>query len=209
MPASNVCTTQEAANILGVSVSTIQQLVEAGKIEAWKTKGGHRRIPMAAVQAYKNAPAETTQVSKMSSGLAANADSAPPPLTILVIEDNRMQRELYQHAFASWDLNLQTAFCDNGYKALVEITRKKPHVVIADILMDGMDGYEVVKTLLSYPELSAINIAIATSLDIAQLQARGGVPVGVAYFHKPVNLDEIRGFLKACSAQRTRPLFQV
>ncbi len=51
-----VCTTQQAAEILGISVSSVQQLVEAGVIEAWKTKGGHRRIPRQAVLDYKTAP---------------------------------------------------------------------------------------------------------------------------------------------------------
>ena len=52
-PVEEVCTTQRAAEILGISVSSVQQLVEAGVITAWKTKGGHRRIPLAAVLRYK------------------------------------------------------------------------------------------------------------------------------------------------------------
>ena len=53
MSSKEVCTTQKAAEILGISVTSVQQLVELGMIEAWKTQGGHRRIPLAAVVAYK------------------------------------------------------------------------------------------------------------------------------------------------------------
>ena len=36
------------------------------------------------------------------------------------------------------------------------------------------------------------------------LAARGGVPPGVVFFAKPVNYDELRGYLRACCAARTR-----
>ena len=49
-----VCTTQVAAQMLGISVSLVQQLVETGVLDAWKTQGGHRRIPLKAVLDYKN-----------------------------------------------------------------------------------------------------------------------------------------------------------
>ncbi|MDP3350435.1 MAG: helix-turn-helix domain-containing protein [Hydrogenophaga sp.] len=39
---------------MGLSVGTIQALVEKGELEAWKTKGGHRRIAMAAIRAFQD-----------------------------------------------------------------------------------------------------------------------------------------------------------
>ena len=38
------CTTSEAAEILSISVGTVQLWVDTGLLEAWKTPGGHRRI---------------------------------------------------------------------------------------------------------------------------------------------------------------------
>jgi excisionase family DNA binding protein len=43
-------TTREAAEALGVAVRTVQLWVEAGVLTAWKTAGGHRRIPRAALE---------------------------------------------------------------------------------------------------------------------------------------------------------------
>ena len=40
------CGTTEAARILGLSVGTVQSLVERQELMAWKTRGGHRRIAM-------------------------------------------------------------------------------------------------------------------------------------------------------------------
>jgi excisionase family DNA binding protein len=189
-----VCTTQRAAELLGISVSTVQQLVEAGEIEAWKTKGGHRRIPLTAVMAYK---------------LQAGTELMParPPAeagaAILIVEDNPMQRQLYQKQIGSWELGATLGFCDNGYQALLEVARRQPDILLVDIMMEGMDGYELINTLAD-SHLRPMHIAILSGLDRAALQQRGGVPRGVVFFQKPVNYDELRGYLRACCAQVAR-----
>lgn len=47
---AEIVTTKQAADMLGVAVSTVQKWVELGKLTSWKTPGGHRRIPVAAVK---------------------------------------------------------------------------------------------------------------------------------------------------------------
>jgi excisionase family DNA binding protein len=196
MTTTEVCTTQEAAQILGISVTSVQQLVESGVIEAWKTKGGHRRIPLAAVEAYKASPnAPQVPLDRPAPGKKTS---------ILVVEDNKLQRDIYAKKIASWNLPATTTFCENGYQALVEIAINKPDIVLADIVMDGIDGYEVISTILSYPSLSDTNIAILSSLAPEELDARGGIPEGVVFFRKPVNYDELSGYLRACCAQKAR-----
>jgi CheY-like chemotaxis protein len=174
----------------------VQQLVEAGVIEAWKTQGGHRRIPLRAVLAYKAAP-----------GMAAGGAARLPannggPATILVVEDNPLQRAVYERQIASWQLAANLTFCENGYQALLEIARRQPDILLTDIVMDGIDGYELVKTIVSDPQLADINIAILSALSEDDLARRGGVPPSVVFFSKPVNFDELRGYLKACCARR-------
>lgn len=195
--ADQVCTTQRAAEILGISVSSVQQLVEAGVIEAWKTRGGHRRIPLQAVLRYKASPPTPAP---------ALATAAPRGgvATVLVVEDNPMQRALYERQFAAWGLPLSLIFCENGYQALMEIARRQPHILLADIVMDGIDGYEVVKTILADPQLARMHIAMLSGLSSEDLARRGGVPPGVVFFAKPVNYDELRGYMRACCAQLVR-----
>jgi excisionase family DNA binding protein len=198
--ADEVCTTQRAAEILGISVSSVQQLVEAGVIEAWKTKGGHRRIPLAAVMAYKAQPGAA--LAPAAAALPARPASAVA--SILVVEDNPMQRTLYQRHLDAWQLPASVTFCENGYQALLEIARRQPDILLADIVMDGIDGYEVINTIVGDAQLRPMHIAILSGLDQAALAARGGVPPGVVFFSKPVNYDELRGYLRACCAQHER-----
>lgn len=199
--ADQVCTTQRAAEILGISVSSVQQLVESGAMEAWKTRGGHRRIPLAAVLAYKS----------QTQGLSPQAAPAHQPVqpqrslaTILVVEDNPMQRTLYQRHLAAWNLPADVVFCENGYQALLEIARRQPDIILTDIVMEGIDGYELLNTIVSDAQLRPMHIAILSALEQADVEARGGLPVGAVFFSKPVNYDELRGYLRACCAHFLR-----
>lgn len=191
-----ICTTQEAAKLLGISVSYVQQLVESGAIDAWKTKGGHRRIPIASVHAYRAAQ-----------GRAFDSDTArgaPKRASILVVEDNDMQRAIYEKKIASWNLPADLRFCTNGYQALIEIASRTPNILLTDIEMDGIDGFEVINAILDYPALANMNIAILSGVTPAKLAVRGGVPDDVIFFSKPVNYDELHGYLRACCAQVLR-----
>lgn len=195
---SEVCTTQEAAKLLGISVTSVQQLVETGAIRAWKTKGGHRRIPRSAVLAYK------AKAGHAQETLEAGAAPSDDLTRILVVEDNELQRGIYQRQISSWNLNAEVRYCTNGYQALMEIARHRPDVVLADIMMEGIDGYEMVNTVLAYPDLADLNIAILSGMPSDALQERGGIPAGVVFFSKPINYDELRGYLRACCAQKAR-----
>ena len=189
----DVCTTQKAAQVLGISVTSVQQLVESGVIDAWKTKGGHRRIPLAALYAYKSK-------AGISTGLSTSDKNA----TIMIIEDDPIQREIYATQFANWNLPADLMLFENGYQALIAIARTRPEVLLADIVMQGIDGYEVIQTILGYPDLVEINIAILSGLMPEELEKRGGIPEGVVFFSKPINYDELRGYLRACCARKAR-----
>lgn len=206
--AEAVCTTQEAAKVLGISVTSVQQLVETGVLQAWKTRGGHRRIPVAAVQAFKSvsrsAPQSTLSQVASTPSQVASAPAQDQRIGVLVVEDNPIQRAIYQKQLSLLDAALEVTFCENGYHALIEIARRLPDILLVDIVMDGIDGYEVINTIMAYPELADIHIAIITSLSADALVLRGGIPAGVVYFQKPVNYDELRGYLRACCAHKLR-----
>lgn len=55
----DVCSTREAADLLGVSLKTIQLWVDAGVLDAWKTVGGHRRVSLKSVRRAKQERAQS------------------------------------------------------------------------------------------------------------------------------------------------------
>lgn len=192
----DVCTTREAARLLGISVTTVQQMVESGQLEAWKTGGGHRRIPLRAVQDLLG------QQERVEERRLVRPEDLR--LRVLVVEDDELMRELITRQLGRWSLPLDVTMCASGYEALIEISRQPTDIVFADLMMKGIDGYEVIQTILRQKDLASVRLAILSGIDDQALAARGGVPPGVTFFRKPVNFDELKGFVRACLADAQR-----
>ncbi|NLZ11511.1 MAG: excisionase family DNA-binding protein [Alcaligenaceae bacterium] len=193
-----IYTTQQVAERLGISVSTVQQLVESGVISGWKTQGGHRRIPESALEHFLSR-------HHTSVGTRSFVESDPATRSsLLVLEDDLVQQTLYRGRISNWQLPLDLTFCTNGYDALIEVAMKQPDILLLDIMMDGIDGYEVLKALTSRPNFRLSHIAVLTNLSETEVDARGGLPAGVLYMSKPINFDELRGYLRGCCAAKTR-----
>ena len=75
-------TTREAASLLGVALRTVQLWVEAGKLSAWKTRGGHRRIPRQAVESLRQQRDVSGTIEPSAEQRTASA--AAQPLHVLV-----------------------------------------------------------------------------------------------------------------------------
>ncbi|MEM7159585.1 MAG: response regulator [Myxococcota bacterium] len=83
--------------------------------------------------------------------------------TILVVDDNRANRELLERRLARDGYAAITA--DNGVEALRVVRSQRIDVVLLDIMMPVMDGYETLERLKSDPELRHLPVIMLTSLD--------------------------------------------
>ncbi|MBK7900482.1 MAG: response regulator [Azonexus sp.] len=186
-------TTRQVAARLGVSLGTVQQMVESGALEAWKTAGGHRRILANSVESY---------IARTHP--ATRADNAERPLDILIAEDDPLQRKLYETTLASWQFPLRVRLVDNGFDGLVEVGRAVPDILIADLVMPAMDGFEMVRRLRERSELATMDILVVSSLSDAEIEAAGGLPPAVNVYQKPVPFHELKGYTQARLTTRRR-----
>ncbi len=180
MPEQEVCTTQDAAKLLGVSLRTIQLWVENGSLRAWKTPGGHRRVLKESVQAMldrQHLPSQPRAVA---------VPARPAALSILVVEDNLALCKLYQATFKSWGLPIDLKIVHDGFAALVAIGAHAPDILITDIDMPGMDGIMMLRKLREEHACDDSEIIVVTGMDATRLAELGGIPEGVSVFMKPV-----------------------
>jgi len=168
-------------------------MIERGELPSSKTSGGHNRIPFEAIDAFKKAAEE-----------ASAARSLSHISNILIVEDSQMQRMMYKTLISSWHLPIAMTFCEHGYEALLEVATGKFDILLADIVMEGMDGYEVIQNVISGSSFSKLNVAVLSSLTSEALEARGKLPDSVVVFKKPIIYDELRGYLRACCAAKVR-----
>ena len=192
MPSPEFLTTRQAAARLGFSLGTIQNMVESGKLEAWKTSGGHRRIPLAAVEALLS----KRQITSGKSG----TDS---PIDILISEDDPTLQLLYQLTIEGWDLPVTLRQAANGFEGLLEVGKKAPDILIADLMMPGMDGFEMIRQLRATPTLASMDIVVVSALDRSEIE-KHALPSNVTIFTKPIPFHEIKGFLLGRLASRQR-----
>lgn len=109
--------------------------------------------------------------------------------TILVVDDEPALLRLMEFVLARQGHAMLTA--TNGEEALEMAREHRPDLIVLDIMMPRLDGYQVVESLRADAELSAIPI-IMLSAKAQQEDINRGVEVGVdKYITKPFSPEEL------------------
>ena len=90
---------------------------------------------------------------------------------ILLAEDDNNLREIFEMRLQAEGYDVLTA--NDGEEALVIALKEKPDLIIADIMMPNMSGFEMLETMRGAPGTDKIKIIIMTALGQAEDQARG------------------------------------
>jgi len=94
--------------------------------------------------------------------LDSSYDIAPDELEILIVEDSPTQAERLRRLIRSSGYHARVAA--NGKLALADIHEHKPHLVLSDIVMPEMNGYELCRAIKADPALRDIPVILVTSL---------------------------------------------
>lgn len=186
--------TRQAAVRLGVSLGTVQNMVENGVLEAWKTAGGHRRIPVASVD---------TLLARRR-GMAPSAQEPDGHLDILITEDDPTIQSLYRTTIDGWKLPLKLRIATNCFDGLLQVGERVPDILIADLMMPGLDGFEMIRHLRANPALSQMDVIAVSTIDRTAIEQQE-LPRDVTIFGKPIPFHEIKGFVLGRLAARKRP----
>ena len=109
---------------------------------------------------------------------------------ILVVDDDLKNLKLLKGILASGgDYVVFTA--ESGENAIKIVEEKRPDLMLLDIMMPGMDGYEVTRHIKANPELEKIPIILVTALDGEDDKIRGMEAGAEEFLTKPVNPVEI------------------
>ena len=95
----------------------------------------------------------------------------PTKAKILLIEDDRILVEMYQIKFRISDLRLIVA--TGGYQGLDLAKKEKPDLILLDIKMDDLDGFEVLKRLKADPTVKDIPVFLLTNMSEKETADKG------------------------------------
>lgn len=124
---------------------------------------------------------------------------------ILVVDDTPTNVKLLADLLAVKGYTVVTAA--NGEEALAKVASEHPDLVLLDIIMPGIDGYEVCRAIRADPSLGILPVIMVTALDPAQERIKGLEAGADDFLTKPVNQAELLARVR--SLLRIKSLYDV
>ncbi|UHG93149.1 hybrid sensor histidine kinase/response regulator transcription factor [Spirosoma oryzicola] len=118
----------------------------------------------------------------------ASVDVSSAPL-LLLVEDNHDLREFMAAELAT---AYRVMSAPNGQEGWQLVQAELPDVVISDVMMPLMDGYELTRNIKSHPETDHIAVLLLTAKSSHPSRLEGLQEGADDYLNKPFNLDELR-----------------
>ena len=103
---------------------------------------------------------------------------------LLVVDDEPANLQVLRHILQE---DYRLLFAKDGAKALELAAREKPELILLDVMMPGMTGYQVCAQLKATPSTSAIPVIFVTALADVEDEAQGFAVGAVDYITKPVS----------------------
>lgn len=198
---TNYLSTSEVAKLLGVSVGTVQHMVESGELKAWKTAGGHRRILKDSVVEMQNLQRSDFPVKKVNKTQHFKVPQTKE-LAILIVEDDPVAVKLYEHLLEINSGNVHVEYANDGIEALLKLGQQQFNLLILDIDIPYVDGYEMLRRISADAHQSSLNILIVTGTSFKPSSIDNN---GITIIEKPINKAFFRGYLQgAIDTHRTK-----
>ena len=126
------------------------------------------------------------------------------PKTLLLADDSVTIQKVVGISFANEDIEITTV--DNGRDAVTKARAIRPDIILADVVMPGMSGYEVCETVKADPNLRHIPVLLLTGTFEAFDQARASAVGAAGHVAKPFEaqtlVDRVKQLLAATPAPR-------
>jgi excisionase family DNA binding protein len=195
----------EAAQILGLSRTSIQKLVDSGRLPAVKTTGGHRRILRSSIEELdqKMGPKAMLRMASLSAGgqrqtfQPANTAQTSAHFQVLIVEDDGAAAALLVAFFEAHYPDVKCTLATDGLDAVLQLERMRPQLLITDLIMEPFDGFRLLNMVTGRAEYRGIANVALSGMEESEIDKQGGLPPGVLFLKKPLNMDRLRGFIDA------------
>jgi len=149
----DVFTVFQASQYCNVSSKTIINWIDSGHIKAYKTVGGHRRINRSDLEAFmKN---QGIPIPK--------EDQEERRIRILVVDDDPIIVESIVLALEEDEFDYEVISASDGFEAGLQVNHFKPDLMILDIMMPDIKGYDVCEKIKSNPETAHTKIIVLSA----------------------------------------------
>lgn len=126
--------------------------------------------------------------SKQNGRNQLTVDCYTPPKTILVVDDNPIELQVVDSLL---NQSAKIVLAHSGQEALDVISHSNVDMIFLDVMMPGMNGFEVSKQLRSNKQTSHIPIVFMSSCDLGTLKQGAKENMGNGYLHKPYTQEDL------------------
>jgi excisionase family DNA binding protein len=188
MPEKAVFTTFEAAKLCHVSPLSIINWVNAGRLPAFRTPGGHRRI----------------RREDLARFMRENGIPLPEELRdgsgrkrVLVVDDEAGIRDVIAESLTRRTMPYEVMTAADGFEAGRLVATFRPDVVLLDLRMPGLDGFQVCRTIKGDSETTSTVVIAMTGYHTVETEARIVECGAVRCLAKPIEPSAIAAVVDA------------
>jgi excisionase family DNA binding protein len=174
-----IFTTFEIAEICKVDKTSVSNWVKAGRINAFKTPGGYRRVTRKELVSF---------LKKYN--LPISEEMLEPLPVVLIVEDDNTIRKYIRNVIAQKWKNLKICEAEDGFVAGKLIADKKPDLVILNVKLSGIDEVEVCRLIRKDKSLSSTKILAMTGYLSPEAKKKIIDAGADDYIEKPLNKDK-------------------
>ena len=176
-------TPNEVAELLMVSPTTVRFWAQKDAIKAKTTPGGHRRFKLEDVQAFAESRGMKLQTDRDS-------------LRILVIDDDIQLARFLSDFFDGQEQKIDTEVANYSFEAGLKVRSFNPHVVLLDLMMLGLDGFQVCQMMKADASMKRIHVIAMTGYPSEENVARIISAGAEMCLTKPVDTKELMSIMQ-------------
>lgn len=174
-------TSSEVGDLLQVNASSVNKWIEQGRLSAFRTPGGHRRVRAGDLVAFL----ETHQMP-----IPQPLRSASRP-RLLIVDDDKTQLDALVRLMSARKEDVDVLGVDNGIDALVQVGSFRPHLILLDVFMPEIDGLEVCRRLKANPQTSDIEVVMTSGSFSKETEASALAAGASNCLPKPIKAQQL------------------
>ncbi len=173
---TNHLTPTEVAGLLLVSPITVRQWAQKGLLQAQTTAGGHRRFALEEVERFARERGITLPNSQRR---------------VLVVDDDRQLNNYLVALLQTSVDDIQVFSAADGFEAGRMVQEHKPEIVLLDIMMPGMNGVDVCRSIKADPGTRHAQVVAMTGYHSTELEHRVLEAGASVLLKKPFSRDDV------------------
>lgn len=178
-------TTTQAARLCGVDRRTILRYVQSGQLTSYRTPGGHYRIRPEELSAFMDAL-----------GLTPPEALAPVRPRIAIIEDEQHQVRALTRRIRMVRPDAEVRSASDGFAGGLLVADWVPDLVFLDLVMPGLDGFEVCRLIRASQRLEGVSIVIQSGIVDAEVRERLAALGADVILRKPLEHGVVEDVLR-------------